>query len=347
MGMNSHLGLDTLIISRPELQGDLTDVIPLGQIPWRYINRYLAEEEVRCAFCEKHTPHKRGFTAEMEDGRIALCGRDCAAKYFGKDVADRFEKDLERQIQVAARRRLVKRTIDGVAETLAKITPDMVEKEKAVLDALHGLFLDLRAARLPTILTDAGDLEITESRRRWIERVDENGIVKRVPVDETRVTHRIAAAGVLRVKEVYRSHFESARAELMTLAEVKTTDDWSEAVIDRMVKKRSKIIADIQNAVRFMNLCQRFFTKDNIRELSRLAVGRGANVEKLALHKTPPEGWNLVVTRMPKFFDVESQNMWTDTRAIPDLSELPDENDLLKALTEGATEDDLSLGGEA
>jgi hypothetical protein len=347
MVMNSHLGLDTLIISRPDLQGDLTDVIPLGQIPWRYINRYLAEEEVRCAFCEKHTPHKRGFTAEMEDGRIALCGRDCAAKYFGKDVADRFEKDLERQIQVAARRRLVKRTIDGVAETLAKITPDMVAKERAVIKALNSLHLDLRAARLPTILTDAGDLEITESKRRWIERVDENGIVKRVPVDETRVTHRIAAAGVLRIKEVYKPHFESARAELLTLAEVKATDDWSEAVIDRMVKKRSKIISDIQNAVRFMNLCQRFFTKDNIKELSRLAVERGASVEKLALHKTPPDGWNLIVTSMPKYLNLEFPASWTETHPIPDLSELPDESDLLKALKEGATEDDLSLAGEA
>ena len=66
------------IVSRPDEQSNLTPEIPKGEIPTHYINRYHADHDVSCAFCDKHTLHRKGFTAEMADGRIALCGRDCA-----------------------------------------------------------------------------------------------------------------------------------------------------------------------------------------------------------------------------------------------------------------------------
>ena len=36
--------------AHPDLQVDLTTIIPSGEIPIRFINRYRAAEKVRCAF---------------------------------------------------------------------------------------------------------------------------------------------------------------------------------------------------------------------------------------------------------------------------------------------------------
>ena len=92
------------IISRPELQAGLVDEIPEGEMPSRYINRYHAENEVRCGFCKQHQAHNRGFTALMDDGRMALCGRDCGIKYFGEEAASKFEEELDQQIRRESKR---------------------------------------------------------------------------------------------------------------------------------------------------------------------------------------------------------------------------------------------------
>jgi hypothetical protein len=61
MGLQTPIALENLTISRPEMQVGLTEIIPLGEIPTGYLNRYLAEREVRCAFCDNHTDGGRSY----------------------------------------------------------------------------------------------------------------------------------------------------------------------------------------------------------------------------------------------------------------------------------------------
>ncbi|GHC22725.1 hypothetical protein GCM10007291_22610 [Gemmobacter nanjingensis] len=336
MGLITPTAFENLIISKPDLQVGLTEVIPTGEIPTHYINRYMAEDEVRCAFCDKHTPHKRGFTAQMADGRIALCGRDCAAKYFGQEVADRFEQDLEKQIERAARRRIVHRTIEGVPATLALLSRDVVEMEERALRAVGALHDEFRATPLPTRLAENGDLEITETKRRWIEREDENGQIRRVPIDDTRVVLRVAAASVLRNGPTTKRRFKAARSELEMLAGVKTLDGWSDQVIDRMAQKRAAIVTDIQNGVRFINLCRRFFTPDNIGALSDYFQSGKNHVERVRLQSSKG-GSELVVTGKPySFIDYDMSAGERSRRyRLPNFNDLPSEEMLLAALRDG------------
>lgn len=336
MGVHVTTALEDLIISEPGLQVGLTDIIPLGEIPAHYINRYHAAEKVRCAFCDKHTPHNKGFTAQMADGRIALCGRDCAAKYFGQEVADKFEEQLEKQIERSSRRLLIQRTLDGIPDTLAQVSEDLVRMEQAGLKAAHALFLEFRSARLPTRLTEAGDLEISENRRRWVEREDENGQVRKVPIDEARVVLRVEAARILKLGDFVPSHFDAARRELALLASVKSTDAWSDTVIDRMVKKRSKVMDDIRHGTRFMSMCRRFFTKDNIKSVSALAQQYDTPAEKIGLHKVPGVGWDLLITSRPFSFHFDqSPEGKTRRYRLPDFEAAPSADDLLTALKTG------------
>lgn len=334
---DNHGTYEGLVISHPELQPGLTDVIPPGELPSHYINRYQAEEEVRCAFCDKHTPHKRGFTAQMEDGRIALCGRDCAAKYFGTEAAEKFEAELERQIQRAAQIRVVQRTLGGVPATLALITPELIRAEVSTVDALSSLYLDLRSARLPKIHTDAGDLEVKDSVRRWEEREDEFGRVRRVPIDEWRVTHRIIGASVLNVGQRHFSKFEAARRELTALAGVGRVDGLSEVVVARMVQKRRKIIDDIRNGCRFLNICRKFFTRDNVKALSRLGSERGAQFEKISLQTAKDGGCELVIEgKLLSFASDYGVYGRTQRFSLPNFENLPNADDLLASLMDSA-----------
>jgi hypothetical protein len=336
MGLQTPIALENLTISRPEMQVGLTEIIPLGEIPTGYLNRYLAEREVRCAFCDNHTPHKKGFTARMADGRIALCGRDCAAKYFGQSVADRFEEQLDQQIARSARRRVVQRAVEGVPATLAMITPDLISMEKQGLHAAHALYMEFKESRLPMKLSDNGDLEITGTKRRWVEKEDENGQVRKVPIDDPYIISRIAGAALIRTAPYPVSRFGSATERLNVLASVKTLDGWNDKVVDQMAEKRVKIVHDLENVARFLGQCRRFFTKSNITALAEFAKTLNIPVETLALH-TVAGGFELVVTRREFSFSKtgEPRDFRTSRYRLPDFSVVPSAEDLLKALQGG------------
>lgn len=125
-----------LVISRPDLQPDLTPVVERGVVPVSYLNSYVADDEQPCAFCAKRTPHKRGYTVSLADGRIALCGHCCADRFFGKEKAAALSSDYLQRHRLAMLRQAVANLQAAIPTLLDMFTPALVQFEKAALRAV-------------------------------------------------------------------------------------------------------------------------------------------------------------------------------------------------------------------
>ncbi|WP_406736855.1 hypothetical protein [Thioclava sp. GXIMD4215] len=272
MGTHEQFSLESLIISKPDLQPGLKESIAKGEKPSHYLNRYHAEHKVRCAFCDSHMPHNKGFTVQMEDGRIALCGKNCAEEFFGKEVADNHEQELEKQIRRATKRKIIKRTLDGIPNALGLISEELVEMERQAAAASHALFGEFRYSGIQSELTEQGRYELKELKRRWVEREDRYGVTQRVPIDESKVVLTVEGAAILRGGDALPLlRFQRARKQLSQLLAVDTSKELSDIVIDRMTEARSQVIRDVRDACRFLDLCAQFYTKENVKKLSKLA----------------------------------------------------------------------------
>lgn len=145
-------GTHGLVISRPDLQGGLTEVIEKGAAPVAYVNEYHAETEVSCAFCAKHTPHRHGFTVVMKDGRTALCGRDCARDFFGVAMAKTLAKGLELKKRMVATSFAMQKLQAHIPSVLAELSDDLIRYERNAMAAGKALqHLDLFRCTLPGI----------------------------------------------------------------------------------------------------------------------------------------------------------------------------------------------------
>jgi len=336
MGMET-LSLEGLIISHPEFQEGLTPVIPTGEIPAHYINRYEAKYEVRCAFCDNHTPHKKGFTVQMQDGRVALCGRDCARHYFGDEVADNFEEKLEKQIRRASKMNIIQKTLKGIPEAIKAITPELVRTEELALSAVSALSATFRDSGM-TRFTDSGHFRLKETRRTWVEREDGVGKTKRVPIDTEHTVLEVKAASILRMHGAPSSGLLCALADLEFLSRADASKEFSDIVIDRMTDKRAQAIKNINNGLQFLKLAAQFFTKENIKALSELAKHVHTTAEKIELHKRD-HGFDLVIT--PENYIADS-DYWGGqkkiTRKISSFESIPSVDSILRPLREGAND---------
>lgn len=320
------------LISNPEMQTGLTDIIPLGQVPSHYINRYRAVQKVRCAFCDKHTPHNNGFTVQMKDGRTALCGIDCAKDYFGEVVAKDFEKSLEKQIKKEANRKIISRTLIGIPKTLTLLTDDLIEMEALAISATEPLAKYFQHSGIQTKTTDSGTYEHKELRRRWVDQQDIHGNLRKKAVDEEITILRVGAASLLRGNDLRRiARLKRAKKELKILQSANSETHLSDTIVERISAKRKAIISDIENGIRFLELCRQFFTKENIKALSRLSQLLQTNSKAFALH-TRPYGFDLVIASDQYSLEHDFENPARATFQISDLSQQPSVETLLAAL---------------
>lgn len=302
---------DSFILSHPELQPDLCLKIEPGAVPSHYINRYHADHDVACAFCAKQTPHRRGYTAAMPDGRVALIGRDCAREFFGKDKAISWEKALKAQEDRRARRRVITRTISVAPALLEKITVELVQHESEYLNVSEAI-AKRTTGRMPQVRRrDNGDWEL-------MSELPDSGIT-------------IAGAAILNGGDRRRRHLAKAREGLLALAEVDPSIDLSDLVVNRLLDIRKTALADIDAGLRQLKLCSRFYTHSNLKAFTSLLgamdcpltrvdikVKQSREVIRLTERELRVAGWDDVVLRGP----VRS------TFPLPALGTLPNVDDI-------------------
>ncbi|WP_313349802.1 hypothetical protein [Paracoccus sp. (in: a-proteobacteria)] len=150
-GVDFRPGPGKLYITDPLTQTNLLPIVAKGTKPVSYLNYYDVDEMVRCAFCNTHQHHSKGFTVEMADGSIALCGRNCAEEFFGRDVAKELLANLTQRINRERRSATIAATFAGVPELRARISDDVVEAERiglGLIAAITAAFPKKALARL-------------------------------------------------------------------------------------------------------------------------------------------------------------------------------------------------------
>ncbi|MDX5384560.1 MAG: hypothetical protein LPJ92_16120 [Rhodobacterales bacterium] len=261
------------IVAAPDLQVGLSKEIERGTKPKEFLNRYQSDYDVRCAFCAGHTPHRRGFTVRLEDGRIALCGIICATDFFGEEVAQRFEQILQKQINQQSKRRVLAVTVDGAAETLKILNSDWIEVENAYRAAVLGINVWLDREVLERDLSE-GAITITRSRKVSVEATTRDGrvIQKKSLVEE--VTGRVLGASCLLREERF---FGKAKGGLVSLADNAQKPDLIIGdTIDKLMAKRRAVIELVDGGLNFARSAHQFFQEQNLAMFLKWYRGRYA-----------------------------------------------------------------------
>lgn len=98
-----------LFTNDPLSQENLCFDVERGTVPIRYINEYHSSKKITCAFCKRNDNHLHGYTVELADGNLALCGKDCAVHFFGELIARKLENELKRAQEQERRKNIADR----------------------------------------------------------------------------------------------------------------------------------------------------------------------------------------------------------------------------------------------
>ncbi|MCH8166831.1 MAG: hypothetical protein IIC03_02725 [Proteobacteria bacterium] len=315
----------SFILARPDEQDGLTLEMEPGAIPERYLNRYHADYDVRCAFCPTHTPHRRGFTVAMADGRTALCGIDCAAKYFGVEVAARHEADLEKHIKKVTQERLVVRALSGVQIVVDELERRWLRLEEAAEDVTSELEFFIGHSSIARSVNDQGVIEVTDTVRRWVEVVGKNGELSRRPSYETKIICRVQAASVLFSRQ---SKLLSAYNLLNQMKLWSGRTDFSDTDIEKLSHMRTNVFRFLEQGIKFLNECFVFFTEENIKALEKFRQRVSTSAKKIIWRRK---------SSVP-VISIKSNEYETLNMKVPDLTVRPTLKELIAPLRKGEVE---------
>jgi hypothetical protein len=139
MSKSSPIG-DLFLITDPLAQPGVVLEAPPGTKIVSIESGYVSSYEVRCSFCAKRTPHRRGFFARLPDGSMTLLGKDCAVKESDLETVSAIERDIRRrEVAVAARRGVAELSI-GLEPVIEILERDWLADEKEI----HRLIRRLR-----------------------------------------------------------------------------------------------------------------------------------------------------------------------------------------------------------
>jgi hypothetical protein len=271
----------TFTISDPESQTGLTDVIERGAVPVRYLNRYHTDHDVRCAFCDSHMPHRRGFTAEMADGRIALCGFDCGRKYFGMEVAKDFERALKKTEDEAQRDAILAAAMEDLPALHRQVREKWMPLEREVDEIMRALprFGDSLLRRQ---ITDGGDFVITDVKVEWVELPDGG----RKPIETQIERGRIQGARILFMAP---GHFSKVKS--CCEAVLRGRDYRGRQIRDEQrLAQRMSITQAVVDAKTYLATARKFLSPENIREFDKALrhyLGDGSQTQWKKKGETP------------------------------------------------------------
>lgn len=310
-------------ITDPEAQPGLTPEIERGQIPSGYINRYVVDHDVHCAFCPPHMPHRHGFTAQMADGRIALCGRDCGRKYFGHEVARGFEKALERAEERARRQQLIAEATAGipaVQDLLWKTWVPAAIQIEAALRALPGF----RFEHLQSDMENGTDFIFADVKVDWIEKPDGS----RKPVETRTETSRVWQLSI-----IWEQPGKLSRSYRLCRQVMHGLDDQDKRVSEESrFRYRNALLRTLEDSIAWLAMAQIFFTPRNMVQFNKLN----------RLKKADGAKYQVKETAAGKVLRVRDADGVVETFKLPNLDKLPTEEELITPLRGGSTEGDVA-----
>lgn len=304
----------------PSAQPGLILEMEPGAIPVRYVNRYHTDHDVPCALCPPKTPHRRGFTAEMDDGRRALCGRDCGRRYFGLDAARTFEAALDRTEHEERRDVALERARQVLPSILPEIEDRWAPMEAEAYRAIHRLPRPWPGVQRRD-LTDGGDL-IVYRIESYIQTLP-SGV--KVPMERRREIGRIIQAQSIFMEA---GRFQRAMTHGRSILEGRDYRH-REMSPDQLLGCRNGFIQSVRDGASYLDAARAFLTKDNMRELDKAIRESPGHREKVSWKLRG--GVGLVEVRDGRGEKVRME--------LPDLSSRPNTEEMVRELREGAEEE--------
>lgn len=265
-GASTELRKRLTRIDDPLSQPDLTAVMESGATPIDCLNHYRLRHDVPCAFCSQHQAHRKGFTAQMPDERIALIGWDCAKHHFGDAfVLDMRSRIRHREILEDARERLG--PVCEIVDNMRKITRDvLLTLESRVLGAGRAMRDALLGINLRSVVTAGGNIEIFEVAAMRSETETWYGRGFAVRTEERTLVGRVVGARFL-VTHIER--VAPAAARLERLAKQLEAGEIDKRKLTNADRELRTSVNQMREGLAIVRSAQQFFRRENIAELDR------------------------------------------------------------------------------
>jgi hypothetical protein len=197
----------------------------------------------------------------LEDGRIALCGIDCAEDFFGEEVSQRFAQTLQNQINQQSKRKVLAMTVNGAAEALSSLNFDWIEVENSYFAAVSGINNWVDREVLERDLSE-GTLLLKRTKKRSVQVTtrDSRQITRNEVFEE--VTARIKGASCLLLDGRPLGRAKGGLASLA--AKAQNPELIKGNAVDELLKKRRAVIELIKEGIEFSRSAHNFFQEQNL-----------------------------------------------------------------------------------
>lgn len=263
-----------LRVSHPERQEGLIEALSYGKAPTGILNKYSSVNRLRCAVCRCDGKHNSGITLVFSDGTKALCGLQCAKKFFGRETILRIEKNF----------------------SLAERSIVLRKQLEPSLEAIDGAICILEAGWLNY------EKEINEFRESFTLCLGSNAL-RFLCGQKLFYTDVVFERQISSLSFVYR-RLKELKAEL-------NKSTVSDKQISQSNISRLTIPQTIEERVRYFKFFQRFTEAENLASLGRwcfknedLQMSVGSNHSSIlfgAAKRRPSQS-----IRLPKIVDLES-----------------------------------------
>lgn len=261
-----------LKLTDPFQQRNLAEHIPEDATVVDIINIYVWEgypaTKVMCAWCGKPR-HKRGYTARLSNGQLALLGSTCGSEYAGeawKTYESKLVGKLDRQYYLRALQRLKDTGTDDLRELRA------IRRKLDHFDALHRRFQKVMPDPYELLRQRFGSglpvLEIRKLRRNsaYVASASSNGVPQFI--EETTFRHRVQGLRFFQ-SATPLALFDKSLGEIETLYEIAYSDKFVETgMLRKAFVKARRAAGDIADLVDAHNAQGEFFNAPNLRGLA-------------------------------------------------------------------------------
>lgn len=213
-----------------------------GIKPVKLLNAYKAREDVRCSFCQARQLHRRGFTVLMPNGTKALCGKDCAERFFELTAVANLDRKLTADIKISTGRKVIDSLVAKIPELMACLEKDLIPLEKTLEEAINDLKEFIPRSYVKSNISEAGMLEFPK------------GVVRGARAfDSTRNSFRIARGGLNSILTN-----TSNPTELL-----------EKGKLEELQRKRTGVKGAIEKGLDDLAFASRFFESRNLAEFKR------------------------------------------------------------------------------
>ncbi len=282
-------------ISKPlEQDGLVSRKIIKGEIA-AMVNEYETDHDIKCNIGSCGQPHKRGWTAQLQDGGLALIGHMCQKRVISDEEFIVLHRDFLSTLKNQRIREILDRDTFAPDELLAKVETDWTDAARAVWQGIRTLRQlgprhdDLMSAvqrndamlNKVEIVKDTVKIAEVMARRHESDKRGEPNIT----IEVATLVHRIQGAGFLASTLLVQDLVRNAKFMLKEAIETLESDYPSEKELEAAVEQCLEAGATLRTAA------NQFAAYEEFRAQANLAgIAQWLNIEHHIEAQAPADG---------------------------------------------------------